>query len=887
LASCKLSKNVPNNQYLLKKNVVEIKGKHELDISEVSTTIRQQPNSKTLFLKIRLMAYNMDRGFLDSTRISNKRIEKNLKLRKKNKKRIDKQNKINEVRIEKARYNGKETYTEKIIPLKDTLEPRRFFAEWWRFKYGEYPVIFDSAQYRRSISQLKILSRKRGYYHAEINAFIDTNYKSRKITPHYIITPNNPYIIDSLIVKGTNTSVLNRYNEFRKKSNYVQLVGERFDADLLDRHRIRTAKFMRDEKFFGFSHLHILFEVDTFSLTSKEKKDRVIVTLEFLDKPVKVDGYKDSVIYVKHRQTSIRDVYFHIADTTYFNGDFKAFAREKGVDFMENNFIRCFDTLYFDQLKLSRSEKKKRKIELDKDTVNIIRQAYFLYNGELGFDPGVLEAQNYLEKTNPYKEYYLERTYTRLIQLGLFQTIKPVLIEIPGTNKIDVHYYLVPSKKQSFSFEPRATNSNGILGLSSSVNYTNRNLFKGSERLTWNLSFGFESQPPVFGENLDGSRTKRTLNTLEISPSVKLDLPGLFPIKSTRISKRQRPRTVLSAAYSYQKRFDYTRNSFQLNYMYKFFAGKTQVIQAMAIFPPVIKFVSFDNFSETIITNLLNTNDQFLRNTYSDQFIWQDLKFSLEFNNRAVQKGNASVFFNSTIDHAGFFLNLISSKVDTNDIGQRLVFGVPYANFARIDNEFIIKYPHSKKTSTNLRLNFGAGIPYGNSQTSLPFDYSFFAGGTNDNRGWATRTLGPGAYKYYLDTNRTLIQLADIRLASSLEFRFSMGKILKGAIFTDAGNIWTYREDPNRIGSQFTKDWFKQISIAGGIGMRADFDFFILRLDAGIPLSNPALPEGARWIFNSRDAYIAEVQNEFGANYKKLAPRPFIPRFHFGIGYPF
>lgn len=918
ITACKVSRRVPEGRYLLKKNSIEIEGKHDLVSEELNSTIRQQPNSKTLLLKLRLGAYNWDSWIFDSTRIANKRLRKNLKLREKNSERLAKQNSINAERIEKARSRGKDTYSEKIIPLKDTLEPKRFFAEWFKYKYGEHPVVFDSIQFNRSIKQLEILIRKRGYYHATITAKIDTNYSKRKVTPIYKIQPGIPYMIDSVQVVCPNSSIRSAYSKFARRADFPNLLHTRFDSDALDNHRQKVAKYLKDDQFYGFSPSNILFEVDTFSLAKLGKTDKVILSIKFLDRPVKHPTIKDSVTFVKHHRVFIRNVYFHISDTTYFKGNFKAHVQSKGLSVFDEGGIRCLDTLYMNNIFLTNSEKKKRGIASDKDTINVLRRAYFLYNGELGFDPEILEAQNYLESTNKYKEYYLERTYTRLNQLGLFQTIKPQLEEVKGTPYIDVHYYLVPLKKQSFSFEPRSTNSNGVLGLSSTINYTNKNIFRGSERLTISFSGGFESQPPVFEDGTD-TKANRTFNTFEVSPSIKLDLPGLFPIQSTRLSKRQRPRTVLSAAYSFQKRFEFTRSSFQLNYLYKFYSGKTQVFQAMAIVPPVIKFVSMDNLSDGILQNLINNNDAFLRNTYSDQFIWQDLKLTFEYNNKDkdAKKGNTSVLLNSSLDHAGFFLNMISNKTDTTDAGQRKVFGVPYSNFVRIDNELIVKLPHSKKTSSNFRLVAGGGISYGNSKTSMPFDYSFFAGGTNDNRGWKTRTLGPGSYKYYLDEDRTITQLADIRISTTYEYRFSMGSTLKGALFMDAGNIWTLREDPNRIGSQISKDFWKQLSVAGGVGVRADFEFFILRLDLGLPFSNPALNAGNQWFFNGlfdenyRQAYYSEGINLFGAKATalflennpgatsnsndvwkyirdyNLMPRPFQPVLSFGIGYPF
>jgi len=103
----------------------------------------------------------------------------------------------------------------------------------------------------------------------------------------------------------------------------------------------------------------------------------------------------------------------------------------------------------------------------------------------------------------------------------------------------------------------------------------------------------------------------------------------------------------------------------------------------------------------------------------------------------------------------------------------------------------------------------------------------------------------------------------------------------------DAHNIWTLRDDVNRPGGKFSKDFWKEIALSPGVGLRLDFSFFILRLDLGIPLTNPALPENARWIFQSRQPYYDEGYAKFGDGFKDKMPRPFTPSLHFGIGYPF
>jgi len=870
---------VPEGKSLVKKNKIEIKG-DKLSTDEVNAIIRQQPNHKTLGLRLGLYAYNC----YDSLEVAQKRQWENKQLRKNNKRKVARQNRINTRRIARARRRNKEYYTEKIIQLKDSVNPKRSFSEWMKYKIGEPPVIFDSTLYLKTVDQLKIFLTKKGYYFGTVSAKTE-HLKRQKIVATYYIETGKPYIIDSVEMISKNPVVIQAYNKFVKKQGYTPLIGERFDSDMLDAYRSKVAKFMRDEAIYGFSASHITYKVHT-----NQELMTVKVDIQFSDRKVKVEG-KDSVRLVPHQETYIRNVYFHLVDTTY-SDDFSRTVDGMRLPLMDNHFMRTIDTIHYNEIYYSKREKLKRNLPADSAVLNPLREAWIYYNGVPAIKPSVLELQNYLEHNNPYKEYYLERTYTRMLQLDVFQTIKPEIVEVQGTNKIDVHYYLVPSDKQGFNFEPRFTNSNGFLGVGATVNYYNKNLFRGSEKLTISLSGGVESQPPIFDETLDGEAIKkagRSFNTLELGPSFKLDLPGLFPLSVTTLSKRQRPRTIISTAYNYQKRLDFERSVFQLNYLYKFYSGKTQIFQIGLPLASVIKFVSIDK-SPAFEAKLNLNNDVFLRNAYSDQFIWQDLKLTFEYNNKNKdnRKTIASVLFNSSFDPAGYFIGLFSKHQQSNEFGQKQIFGVAYSQFTRIDNTLIVGYPLDKKKSLNFRLSAGGGIPYGNITTSLPFDYSFFAGGSNDNRGWRARALGPGSYKYYLDQDRTATQIGDLRFSGSAEFRFSMGPLLKGAIFTDAANIWTVKDDPKRPGGQFSSNWYKEISLATGVGVRVDFDFFIIRVDVGIPVTNPALPSGARWIFQSRQPYYDEGIAKFGeANYKSIMPKPFTPALHFGIGYPF
>lgn len=868
ITSCKPTKLVPEGRYLLKKNDLKIKG-DKLDQDEVESIFRQNPNYKRLGVKWKLMAFNA----IDSGKVADKRAERNIHIRDVNRDRLSRQDKVNGRRMERARTKGTPYYREKRVNLKDTIDPSMFLREWIKYKVGRPPVIFDSIPFRKTLSQLSAYMESKGYYYSQVNGLVDYSDKD-KATVTYLIETGEQYKINSLTLKTTNEDIKNSYNKFLSTREDVPLEGESFDSDELDELRYELTRFMKNESYYGFVPSSITYVADTSKSTMK-----VDLVINIGDRAIPSKEDSEQIIYKPYAKTKIKEVYFHVADTALYDGDFMKELEKHGLNLYENQFVNTLDTIYFQDVR----DKKTKQLDF-------ARFAYMTFNGKLFVKAKVLESFNYLEKDGYYSEAGVERSYRNLLRTGIFSMIKTNLREIED-GVLEVHYYLVPSKRQSFSAEPRATNANGYLGVSANFNYVNRNLFRGAEKLTIAVSGGFESQPPVFSDNEDGSQTQisgRTLNIFEIGPSVKLELPKLFPFDVREISKRNRPSTLISAAYFYQYRPDFERGSFQMNYLWKFASSKTHLFHAGFPLLSVVKIINI-NKDSTFENKLTQLNDLFLLNAYSNQLVYQDWKFTYDYSNKDSEKrkGNGLVYFVSTFDPAGNFLSLIIKDKNGPNV-QDSIGGIPFSQFVRLDNELILSKPFGKERSFHFRFLAGGGYPYGNTVTSLPYDYSFYAGGANDNRGWAARSLGPGAYNYLLDTNRTSTQLGDLRLGSSVELRFAMSSFFKGAIFADVGNIWTVNDDINREGAQFSDTWFKELSLATGFGLRLDLEYFIFRLDVGIPLTNPALPPGERWIFDKdRSKFNEQATLALGTQWDDYVPRLFPVRFHFGLGYPF
>ncbi len=864
--ACNQTKYVPDDKYLVKKNKIIIKGDNKIDKEDLASIVRQPANYQRLWIKWKLYAFNT----FDSTKIADKRARKNQEIRVENQERLEKQYEINKKRILKAKKKGRTHYTHKNIQLKDTVNPSKFFREWYKYEIGEPPVVFDSSAYEKTLEQMNAYLKQKGYYYGKAEGLV--KYKgNKKSVVTYVVTTGKQYKIKSTKVDCENEDLRDAYNAYVRTRHDPPLIGKPFDSEMLDSYRSRVAKYMRDSSFYGFSFNHITFLADTL-----RKDMSVNLTIVIGDRTVRAPGTKDSLIQIQHEKFVIDEVFFHMSDTLSYEGNFAKMMKNKGFSLYDGSFVNTIDTFVYVK------ERGNRALEN--------REAVFLYNTEPFVKPNVLESQNFMEKGTRYSGKNAEDSYAALLRMDLFQAIKTEIVEMPGTNRLQIHYYVAPKKRQSYSFQPRTTNNNGYLGASVSLSYTNRNLFRGGERLTISLSGGFESQPAIFDESQGDQvvTTGRSFNTFEISPNVRLTLPGLFPLRSSDISKRRRPSTIISTGYSYQNREDFERRSFQLDYEWKFIVSKTSLFEVGLPGVSVIRFVDIEK-SEEFQQRLDDLGDLFLLNAFSNQFIWQDWRIRYEYNikGKSNRRGNSQLYFASVFEPAGNVLSVFRPFQDTTALGQYGINGVGYSQFVRLDNELIFSKPLGKERSVNMKLELGGGMPYGNTTTALPFDYSFFGGGANDNRGWRARTLGPGGYKYYLDTLRSATQIGDLRLGTFGEYRFAINSFFKGAVFMDAGNIWTTSEDPNRPNGQISGDWWRQIAVAAGVGLRMDLEYFIIRLDLGVPIRNPALPAGENWITQKKDLFEDEAEAKFGVNWRDVTPGLYVPNIHLGIGYPF
>lgn len=859
--SCSRYTTVSNNQYLLVKNSLIVKGDNTYN-SDFKDIIRQKPNRKFLGVPFFLWIHNS----IDSSTVQRKHLKLLERVKRSNARKIKKNEHINEKRIERALKKGLNSYEKKELYLSDTTNIRLSFMEWLKFKLGEPPVIFDSIYYNKTIDQFKVFLHSKGYYEAALSAKVI--YKKKKAKVRYEINTNLPFVISDFTVSSSNDTLNEIYKKFKLLNLNIDLKDKKFDSKLLDDYREKVAFYFREKGVYGFSNSNIKYIVDSSNILNS-----VSIEMQLLDRIITVNAGQKEIVPFSIKK--INAVYFHVIDTSYVMGGFKNKVYRSNLTLFSNGFVRTLDTISFQS----------------KSSSSLIK---ITYNSYLPFKPEVFDQQNFVFADSNYTQSLIDKTNFNLSNLGLFQLVKPEIVEDLSTSKVEVHFYLVPKKTHSFPLSLRFTRSDVFFGFSGSANYTNINLFKGAERFILSLTGGFQSMPTLTysstDQNLNSTTitTNQAFNTFEIGPSLKLELPGIYPFSFLFKSKSIKKQTILSSNLGFQRRNVFTRESFKLSFLYSLTFNEKNEFQVG--FPGItsINFSNFLNFDETFKKNIYNFKDPFTLNYYTNLLNWQDLK--LIFSHKSAS--NSSIInYKTNIDISGNILNLFSKYQKRNSQNQYMILDVPYSQFVKLDNEFIQGVPFSKFESINYKLGIGIGVPYGNSRLALPFDYSFFGGGPNDNRGWRAGSLGPGSYNYYLDKNYSTVQLGDIRLALSTEYRFKLTKYLRGALFMDAGNIWTYNFDEKRPGSQFSNNWLDEIAVASGFGVRADFEYFLIRMDFGFKLRNPALASGKRWFFEPTDE---EVQNIIDDNPTKFSS-PFFPKnwndlinsVRVGIGYPF
>ena len=474
------------------------------------------------------------------------------------------------------------------------------------------------------------------------------------------------------------------------------------------------------------------------------------------------------------------------------------------------------------------------------------------YPNTLKFRDNILRELTTITPGDVYSADEINRTYSRLTALKVFSSVNIGMTPV-DTDLVDCSISMAQSKLQGFKFNLESSvNSTGLFGVSPQVSYYHKNIFRGGEWL--NLSFMGNFQ---FKFNDD-------VRSNEFGVSAGLSFPKFFPLPY-RFFKGAIPRTDVNLTYNYQSRPEYTRNIISVTYGYNGNLKRRFFYQAYPLQMNVVRLFDLDEkFYKSLV------NDPFLLNAYQDHFDFGS-GTTLYYTTNPDNTPKLPHFYSRfQFDIAGNLLSAFKPLMEKNSNGQGMIWNTPFSQFVRGEITLSKTWFLGKKSKQSIatRLQAGAGYAYGNS-TSLPFEKHFYAGGSNSLRGWQARTVGPGTAPR--DTSFVIPnQTGDMKLEANIEYRFDLFWKLAGALFIDAGNVWTLKADDTEEGQQSLfswKDFGSSIAANWGAGIRLDFGFLLLRVDMGLKVHDPARQQ--RWV-NPGEWFK-------GDNYA----------LHFGVGYPF
>ena len=478
-------------------------------------------------------------------------------------------------------------------------------------------------------------------------------------------------------------------------------------------------------------------------------------------------------------------------------------------------------------------------------------------NGKYHLRRHVLEENSWIEEGKYYSGSALQRTYNNFGRLPIVRYTNIKFVELPDTNLLDCNIQISTNKPNSIIFQPEGTNTAGDLGAAASLTWENRNLFRGSETFSIKLRGAYEAI-----KDLEGYQNS---NYQEYSIEAKLQFPRMIaPLLSREFRRNSTATSELSVAYDMQDRPEFHRRVFSAAWKYRWqdpqhhTRWRLDVVDLNYIYMPWIS----STFRRDYLENSTSRN-AILRYNYEDLFIMK-AGFGFSYSHRRNS-------WRVNVETSGNLLNALSKPLvlEKNSNDQYTLFNIAYAQYAKADVDYTHIVPLDSRNQLVLHGDFGIAYPYGNS-TVLPFEKRYFSGGANSVRGWHVRGLGPGGFKGTDGRIDFINQTGDVKLDLNMELRTPLFWKFAGALFVDAGNIWTLREYEEQPGGQFKwKNILKQMAAAYGLGIRLNFDYFVVRFDMGMKAVNPA--------YETR-------REHYPIAYPKLS-RDFA--FHFAVGMPF
>ncbi len=516
---------------------------------------------------------------------------------------------------------------------------------------------------------------------------------------------------------------------------------------------------------------------------------------------------------------------------------------------------------------IDKNNKRRSKPRVDTILFNGVNYEYYYRY----YSKRVINSKIAIKAKELYNLTNSQKTQNRISQLDMFSFVNLNYQKVDGDSLIA---YINTSSLSRYQLSDEwgvTTNINQqIPGPFGSITFLNRNTFKGCELFDFNIRGGIEGQASALDANI-------IYRTRELSSNSSLTLPKLLlPGKYRFIFNDFNPKTKFTLSYINTERPEYIRTNIRGNYSYIVQPGFYSRLIITPLEVNIVNAKILDPLFQTRLVELSAKGNNLL--TSFTRSIITNMGLTYTYNNNDLTKNRRAHFFRATAEFGGLMPNLLSQIVNEETISKRdSLFGLPYFKFWKLQADYRFYQPIGKKNTIAFRIMSGIVAPY-DGYSFLPYEKYFFSGGSNSNRAWSPRRLGPGSYAVKNadgSISYSFEQPGEIIMEANLEGRFKIYKFIAGAIFSDVGNVWAREKTASRPNAEFKLDrFYREIAVGAGLGIRLDFSFLIFRLDAGIKMYDPGREEGEKLRINK-----ISLANILGKGEQTI--------YNISIGYPF
>ena len=680
--------------------------------------------------------------------------------------------------------------------------------KWLNKSFGKAPVLMSQINPALRSSVARSVLRKNGYMHADVTYSEVPQRNPKKMKIAYRVTADSLFTVDTLRYRGFPAAMQHLIDSAR--SDALISSGTPFTVSKLDGERSRISQLFRNNGYYYYQPSFASYLADTFQ----------------------VAGHANLVL-------QLADSLPPAACRPWTIGRTKVLLRRSVREQPTDSLVRRYLTIAY---------AGKRPVLRPRVVI-----------GSMSLRPRRLYS---------YEEY--QKSVQKLNGSGVFSNVDLQLTPRTDGDTLDLQLTCTLDKPYDFYFETNVINRTiGRFGPEAKIGFTRRNIFRAAEKLDINLHGSYEWQT-------GGSSDDTNMDSYQYGADAAIEFPRiLFPKfhksrlvrPSTDAASRQRrrlprryfttPWTVAKVSSDVVRRPGYYKMhvvSGEWTYRWQPYESHRHELS-----PLTLKY-QFMNSHTQRFDDLMIENPYLLA-SMSDYFI-PKMRYTYTYASPTTLRH--PVRWETTVEESGNVTALYDVIVQGNGWNQKekTLFKNPYSQYLKVETDFTKTWTLSTQTQLVGHFNAGYVWSYGNS-TEAPFSELFYVGGANSVRAFPVRSIGPGAFKGMHSSNRQmsyLLQNGNMKLVANLELRHRLVGNLYGALFLDAGNVWSdadytlsadNEEDASEV--ELVNAWndaygntglrlrsfLRQIATGTGIGLRYDLDFLILRVDWGLGFHLP------------------------------------------------